>query len=81
MRARSWFCLGLAVLIALFCAGFPFQKIWDDGMKEMDFHFHVVDAETRQPIECALIAIRDDVYDPEMTYLVTDGQGIEPFRQ
>lgn len=38
----------------------PFQTIWDDGMRECTFHFFVVDAKTKRPLQGVSIALYDE---------------------
>jgi hypothetical protein len=58
---RYWLTMGVLGLLVLSCGVVPLQTIWDDGMRDMDFHFHVSEARTKQPLPGVRIALYDDL--------------------
>ena len=55
--------IGVLAVLVLLCGLMPFQVIWDDGMNEIPFHFQVIDAQTRQPLPEAQVALYDEAAD------------------
>lgn len=58
---RDWLIMGALALLVLACGGVPFQTIWDDGMRDTVFHFHVSDARTKRPLPGVKIVLYDDL--------------------
>jgi hypothetical protein len=66
--------LGFLGLLSLLCVFLPFQTIWDDGTKEMDFHFLVLDTKTKKPLQNVEIGLYDEIT-KEWQQIKTDANG------
>jgi hypothetical protein len=73
---RTYWLIGLGFLGLLFllCLFMPFQTIWDDGTKDMGFHFLVLDAKTKQPLQNVKIGVFDEITN-EWQQIKTDANG------
>jgi hypothetical protein len=59
---RSWLLpVSIAAAVVLLCSNVPFQNVWDDGIRDMNFQFVVLDAATQQPLPEAKLRLLDDV--------------------